>query len=65
MNKDGMLRPALVLFLLLTLVTGVAYPLAVTGLAQLLFDHAPLECWRGRRLGVEAQGAWFEGHGRV
>lgn len=28
------LRPALVLFLLFTLVTGVAYPLAITGLAQ-------------------------------
>lgn len=31
------LRPALVLFLALTLLTGVAYPLAVTGAAQLLF----------------------------
>ena len=30
-------RPALVLFLLLTLLTGVAYPLVVTGLAQSLF----------------------------
>ncbi len=31
------LRPALVLFLVLTLVTGVAYPLVVTGVAQSLF----------------------------
>lgn len=31
------LRPALVLFLFLTLVTGVAYPLVVTGLANSLF----------------------------
>lgn len=31
------LRPALVLFLALTLVTGVAYPLVVTGVAQALF----------------------------
>ena len=31
------LRPALVLFLALTLLTGVAYPLVVTGAAQLLF----------------------------
>ena len=31
------LRPALVLFVLLTLLTGVAYPLAVTGAAQALF----------------------------
>lgn len=35
--NDRMLRPAITLFLLLTLVTGVAYPLAVTALAQLLF----------------------------
>ena len=33
----NILRPALVLFLLLTLLTGVAYPLVVTGAAQLLF----------------------------
>lgn len=31
------LRPALVLFVLLTLVTGVAYPLALTGIAQATF----------------------------
>ena len=31
------LRPALVLFLLLTVLTGFLYPLIVTGLAQLLF----------------------------
>lgn len=31
------LRPALVLFALLSLLTGLAYPLAVTGIAQLLF----------------------------
>jgi K+-transporting ATPase ATPase C chain len=30
-------RPALVLFLALTLVTGVAYPLVVTGIAQVAF----------------------------
>jgi len=33
------LRPALVLFLLLTLLTGLIYPLLVTALAQLLFAH--------------------------
>ncbi|HEY9107878.1 MAG TPA: potassium-transporting ATPase subunit KdpC [Roseateles sp.] len=32
-------RPALTLFLLLSLITGLAYPLAVTGLAQTLFPH--------------------------
>ncbi|MDB5966219.1 MAG: potassium-transporting ATPase subunit KdpC [Polaromonas sp.] len=31
------LRPALAIFLVLTLVTGVAYPLVVTGAAQALF----------------------------
>lgn len=34
------LRPALVLLLLFTLVTGALYPAAVTGLAQLLFPSA-------------------------
>lgn len=34
------LRPALVSFLLLTLLTGVVYPLAVTGIGQALFSNA-------------------------
>ncbi|MBI5462492.1 MAG: potassium-transporting ATPase subunit KdpC [Gammaproteobacteria bacterium] len=34
------LRPALSLFVVLTLATGVFYPLAVTGIAQVLFPHA-------------------------
>ena len=33
----NILRPALVVFFILTLVTGVAYPLLVTGAAQTLF----------------------------
>jgi K+-transporting ATPase ATPase C chain len=33
------LRPALTLFVLLSLVTGLAYPLAVTGIAQTLFPR--------------------------
>lgn len=33
------LRPALVSLLTLTLITGIAYPLAVTGIAQLAFPH--------------------------
>lgn len=33
------LRPAVVLLVLLTLVTGIAYPLAITGLAQLALTH--------------------------
>jgi K+-transporting ATPase ATPase C chain len=35
----AVLRPALVLFLLLTVLTGFLYPLIVTGLAQLLFPE--------------------------
>jgi K+-transporting ATPase ATPase C chain len=34
------LRPALVMLILLTLLTGIAYPLLTTGLAQLLFSGA-------------------------
>lgn len=34
---QGLLRPALTLFVLLSLLTGLAYPLAVTALAQLAF----------------------------
>ena len=37
---SSLLRPALSLLLALTAVTGVVYPLAVTGVAQLLFAHA-------------------------
>ena len=35
----NLLRPAITALILLTLITGVLYPLAVTGLAQLLFPH--------------------------
>ena len=33
-------RPALVLFAILTLVTGIVYPLAITGIVQVTFPHA-------------------------
>src|SRR6202790_2688344 len=33
------IRPAIVLIVLMTVLTGLAYPLAVTGVAQLLFPH--------------------------
>ena len=33
------IRPALSIFLLLTAITGVAYPLLITGIAQLAFPH--------------------------
>src|SRR5512146_3386645 len=33
------LRPALVILLALTLITGVVYPLVITAVAQLVFPH--------------------------
>lgn len=39
MNKPDILRPTLVLFVLLTLLVGVAYPLLVTGVAQAVFPY--------------------------
>ena len=35
------LRPAIVLLILLTLLTGAVYPLLTTGLAQCGFRHRP------------------------
>jgi K+-transporting ATPase ATPase C chain len=35
----NMIRPAVSLFIVLTVVTGVVYPLAVTGVAQAAFPH--------------------------
>ena len=35
----SILRPALVLFAVLSVVTGLLYPLAVTGVAQTMFSH--------------------------
>jgi potassium-transporting ATPase KdpC subunit len=37
---EGLLRPAVSLFVLLSLVTGLVYPLAVTGIAQVAFPAA-------------------------
>lgn len=35
----NLLRPAVVLFLILTIITGLLYPLAVTGVARAAFPH--------------------------
>ena len=46
------IRPALLLLLLLSLITGVIYPLLVTGVGQVLFPH-------------QARGSLIEKDGRV
>lgn len=58
----NILRPALVLFLVLTLLTGVAYPLVVTGLAQALFPsqaHGSLILRDGKAVGSALIGQSF------
>ena len=36
---SSLIRPAIVLFLIMTVITGVAYPLVVTGIAQIVFPN--------------------------
>jgi len=55
-------RPALTLFVVLSLVTGLAYPLLVTGLAQTLFPHqanGSLVVKDGKPVGSELIGQAF------
>jgi K+-transporting ATPase ATPase C chain len=58
------LRPAIVSLVLLTLLTGVIYPLAVTGLAQVLFPYranGSLVVRNGQIVGSELIGQNFIG----
>jgi len=57
------LRPALTLFALLTILTGVIYPLVVTGVAQTLFPHqanGSLIVIDGKTYGSELIGQQFD-----
>lgn len=60
------IRPALVLLILLSLVTGLAYPLAITGVAQLAFPaqaNGSLVSRDGVVVGSALIGQTFEGDG--
>ena len=61
-SREGLLRPALTLFILLSVLTGLAYPLLVTGAAQALMREAArgsLVTRDGRLLGSELIGQSF------
>lgn len=66
MNEGMMkhqLRPALMMLLVLTVLTGVMYPLAVTGLAHLLFPtqaNGSLMTRDGKVIGSELIGQYFD-----
>jgi K+-transporting ATPase ATPase C chain len=58
-----MLLPALRLFLALTLITGIAYPLVMTGIAQLAFHHqanGSVVVARGKVIGSELLAQKFD-----
>ena len=57
------IRPALTMLVIWTVLTGVVYPLAVTGLAQLLFTHqanGSLVVHDGKVIGSEFIGQYFD-----
>jgi potassium-transporting ATPase KdpC subunit len=60
------IRPAILLTVILTAITGIAYPLAMTGVAQLLFAHranGSLIVRGDRVVGSELIGQNFAGDG--
>jgi K+-transporting ATPase ATPase C chain len=57
------IKPALMTFLVLTVLTGLVYPLTVTGLAQFLFPHqanGSLIVRDGKVVGSELIGQYFD-----
>lgn len=62
-GREGLLRPALVVFFVLAIITGLAYPLLTTGIAQIAFPNQAngslVRDAQGRIVGSELIGQAF------